>query len=150
MIRPISRALGFAALAAAAPAFAAPEIANAWMRPAAAGSASADAYADVRTVVPVTLVAVRTPVARSVEIVVRDPRDPAGTPGTVERLALPAGETRFALKGSVLRLVDVASAVAPGQLVPLAFEFVDASGARMAVETNVQVRGLVAAPPAGR
>lgn len=152
MSRPIAPALAFAfaALAAAAPASAAPEIANAWMRPAAAGAASADAYADVRADAPLTLVAVRTPVARSVEIVVHDPKDRANPPRVVERLAMPAGETRFALKGSVLRFVDLASAVAPGQRVPLVFEFVDASGARIVAETAVQVRGLVAAPPAGK
>ena len=151
MTRTLALAAAFAALAAAPlPALAAPQIANAWMRPVAAGSASADAYADVRTEAPLTLVAVRTPVERAVEIVVHDPKDRANPPRVVERLALPAGETRFALKGSVLRLVDLASAVAPGQLVPLAFEFVDASGARIVAETKVQVRGLVAAQPAGR
>ena len=152
MSRPIAPALAFAfaGLAAAAPASAAPEIANAWMRPAAAGAASADAYADVRTDAPLTLVAVRTPVARSVEIVVHDPKDQANPPRVVERLAMPAGETRFALKGSVLRFVELASAVAPSQRVPLVFEFVDASGARIVAETKVQVRGLVAAQPAGR
>jgi len=136
-----------AALAAtAAAAHAAPQIANAWMRPVAAGAASADAYADVRTDVPLTLVAVRTPVARSVEIVVLDPKDRAGKPNVVDKLALPVGETRFALKGSVLRLVDVTSTVAPGQPVPLAFEFADAAGGKLVVEALVQVRGLVAAP----
>ena len=64
----------------------------------------------------------------------------------VDKLALPVGESRFALKGSVLRLVDVTSTVAPGQPVPLAFEFADAAGGKLVVEALVQVRGLVAAP----
>jgi len=137
-----------AALAAASVAHAAPQVANAWMRPVAAGADSADAYADVRTDAQLTLVAVRTPVARSVEIVVHDPKDPASKPHVVERLAIPVGETRFALKGSVLRLVDVTGAVAPGKPVPLAFEFADATGGKVVVEALVEVRGLVAAQPA--
>ena len=148
-MRSLALALALATLAGTAGAAkAAPQIANAWMRPAAAGSASADAYADVRADAPFALVAVHTPVARSVEIVVHDPKDPASKPHVVERLAIPVGETRFALKGSVLRLVDVTSAVAPGKPVPLAFEFVDATGGRVVVESQVEVRGIVAAQPA--
>ncbi len=149
MTRSLALALALATLAGTAgAAMAAPQIANAWMRPAAAGSASADAYADVRTDAPLALVAVRTPVARSVEIVVHNPKDPASRPRVVERLALPVGETRFALKGSVLRLVDVASAVTPGKPVPVTFEFADAAGGKLVVDALVEVRGLVAAPPA--
>ena len=149
MTRVVALVLAFAALAALpVSAIAAPQVANAWMRPVAAGSASADAYADLRTDAPLTLVAVRTPVARAVEIVLHDPKDPASRPRAVERLAIPVGETRFALKGSVLRLVDVTGAVAPGKPVPLAFEFVDASGAKVVVESQVEVRGIVAARPA--
>lgn len=137
---------GLTALAAHAE----PRIANAWMRPAAAGAASADAYADIRTAEPVTLVGVRTSAARAVEIVVADPGN-AGTARAVERLALPAGETRFALRGSVLRLLDIRTTLANGSPVVLAFEFVDARGAKSTVETPVQVRGLVvpAAPVPG-
>jgi len=144
------RAVALVLALAAAPvsALAAPQIANAWMRPVAAGTASADAYADVRTDAPITLVAVRTPVARAVEIVVHNPKDPASTPHVVDRLALPAGETRFALRGSVLRLVGVLGTAAPGQPVPLAFEFADATGGKVVVEAFVEVRGLVAAQPA--
>lgn len=145
-------ALALAAVALAAPVAARAEttIANAWMRPAAAGAASADAYADVRVDAAATLVAVRTPVARRVDLVLHDPRDPASVPRVVDKVALPPGETRFALKGSVLRLVDVKDAIAPGEPVPLRFEFVDASGKAYAVEAKVQVRGLVAPPAAMR
>jgi periplasmic copper chaperone A len=139
-------ALG-ATLAASASALAAPTVANAWMRPAAKGAASADAYADLRTDVPVTLVAVKTPVARAVEIVVVDPKDASRAPRVVESLALPAGETRFALRGSVLRLVDVARDLSNATPVPLRFEFRDAAGATLAVDAEVQVRGLVAPAP---
>jgi len=147
----VKRAVAAAALAAALVASgvadAAPRIANAWMRPAAAGAASADAYADIITESALTLVRVRTPVARAVEIVVLDPKDPAATPRVVDKLAIPAGETRFALRGSVLRLVDVTSSLSSERPVPLAFEFVDDAGGKSVVEVLVQVRGLLVPKP---
>ena len=142
------RALAAAcALALTVDASAAPQIRNAWMRPAAAG-ASADAYADVVTERPLTLSRVRTPVARAVEIVLLDPRDPLATPKVVDKLDLKAGETRFALKGSVLRLVDLRSTITIERPVPLAFEFVDDAGQKSVVEILVQVRGLLPPKPA--
>ena len=142
------RALAAAcALAATFAASAAPLVQNAWMRPALAG-ASADAYADVVTERPLTLSRVRSPVARAVEIVLLDPRDPLATPKVVDKLDLKAGETRFALKGSVLRLVDLRSTITIERPVPLAFEFVDDAGQKSVVEILVQVRGLLPPKPA--
>ena len=142
------RALAAAcALAATFAAGAAPLVQNAWMRPALAGT-SADAYADVVTERPLTLSRVRTPVARAVEIVLLDPRDPGATPKVVDKLDLKAGETRFALKGSVLRLVDLKSTLSLDKPVPLAFEFVDDAGQKSVVEILVQVRGLLPPKPA--
>ena len=69
-------------------------------------------------------------------------QDPAATPRVVDKLAIPAGETRFALRGSVLRLVDVTSSLSSERPVPLAFEFTDYAGEKTVVETLVQVRGL--------
>ena len=92
---------------------------------------------------------VETAWMRAVEIVVRDrPGDIADPPRVVASLAIPAGETRFAMRGSVLRLVGVTQAVLPGTSVPLAFEFRDARGAKTVVETLVQVRGLFVPQPA--
>ena len=145
MSRAIAVAALVATLCASGIADAAPRIANAWMRPAAAGAPSADAYADIVTETALTLVRVRTPVARAVEIVLLDPRDPAASPRVVDKVAIPSGETRFALRGSVLRLVDVRSALTPERPVPLAFEFADYLGEKIVVETLVQVRGLL--PP---
>ena len=138
-------ALAFSAYAFAA--HAAPIIQNARMRPALAGG-SADAYADVITERPLTLARVRTPVARAVEIVLLDPRDPDAKPKVVDKLDLKSGETRFALKGSVLRLVDLRSTLTQERPVPLAFEFVDDAGEKSVVEILVQVRGLL--PPKAR
>ena len=75
-------------------------------------------------------------------------RDPAATPKVVDKLELRAGETRFALRGSVLRLVDVRSTLTSEHPVPLAFEFVDSAGQRSVVEILVEVRGLFAPQPA--
>jgi copper(I)-binding protein len=132
-----------AALASGVAGATAPRIENAWMRPAAAGAASADAYADVITPSAVTLLRVRTPMARAVEIVVLDPKDAAAVPRVVDKLPIPAGETRFALRGSVLRLVDVRSALTPERPVPLTFEFTDYAGEKTIVEAQVQVRGIL-------
>ena len=138
----------FACALVALPAIAAPTIQNAWMRPALEGSATADAYADVVTDAPLTLVRVRTPVARSVEIVMHDPRDPASTPTVVDKVALKPGETRFALRGSVLRLREVTATLTSATPVPMTFEFVDGAGKATAVEALVQVRGLMPSQPA--
>jgi len=150
VIRAFALALACAITFAAEVARAEPAVANAWMRPAPSGAKSADAYADLRTDAPVTLVAVRTSAARRVDLVLHDPRDAASVPRVVDKLALPAGETRFALKGSVLRLVDVARPIVPGEGVVLAFEFVDAAGRTSGVEARVEVRGFAALPAAKR
>jgi len=136
--------IALATIAFATAVGAAPLIQNAWMRPALAG-ASVDAYADVITERPLTLARVRTPVAREVEIVLLDPRDPNDKPKVVDKLALKSGETRFALKGSVLRLVGLRSTLTQERPVPLAFEFVDDAGEKSVVEVLVQVRGLLPA-----
>jgi hypothetical protein len=147
LIRALAFAIAACASALAIDAGAAPQIQNAWMRPALAGT-SIDAYADVITERPLTLARVRTPLARAVEIVVLDPRDPNDKPKVVDKLALNAGETRFALKGSVLRLVDLGTTVTIERPVPLAFEFVDDAGETSVVEILVQVRGLLPPKPA--
>ncbi|GMU71401.1 MAG: hypothetical protein AMXMBFR42_08660 [Burkholderiales bacterium] len=146
MIRCAALAIACAIAFAGGNAYAEPTVTNAWMRPAALGAKSADAYADLRTSTPTTLVAVRTTAARRVDLVIHDPRDAASVPHVVDRLALPAGETRFALKGSVLRMIDVAVPIVPGDGVPLVFEFVDAAGKATKVEAKVEVRGFAPSP----
>lgn len=138
-------ALGAAMVFAPGAAHGGVQIANAWMRPAAAGAASADVYADLRASAPVTLTGVRTSAARKVEIVLVEPRS-VGPARVVESLPLPAGETRFALRGSVLRLVDLKERLVNGSPVTLTFEFVDAAGGKSSVEAPIAVRGLVAPP----
>ena len=136
-----------ALLAAPAPALAQepPQIVNAWMRPAVPGS-TVDAYADIRTGVPLVLTGVKTASAARVDIVLMDPPG-SGDLKVVPELALPAGQTRFALKGSVLRLVEVQAPLGNGDPVTLRFEFRDAAGRRSSVDAPVTVRGFAPAPP---
>jgi len=136
-----------ALLAAPAPALAQepPQIVNAWMRPAVPGS-TVDAYADIRTGVPLVLTGVKSASAARVDIVLMDPPG-SGDLKVVPELALPAGQTRFALKGSVLRLVEVQAPLGNGDPVTLRFEFRDAAGRRSSVDAPVTVRGFAPAPP---
>jgi len=134
-----------AVLAAPALAQEPPQVVNAWMRPAVPGS-NVDAYADIRTGAPIVLSGVRTASAARVDIVLMDPPG-SGELKVVPEVALPAGQTRFALKGSVLRLVEVQAPLANGDPVMLRFEFRDAAGRRSSVDAPVTVRGFAPAPP---
>ena len=68
---------------------------------------------------------------------------------------VPAGrELRFALRGNVLRLVDIQRSLGNADPVPLRFEFRDANQRAVIATTQLQVRGLIAPqpsppPPAG-
>jgi len=134
----------FALLLAAAPVSADVTLANAWMRPAAAGE-NAQAYVDIRSDASLKLVAVTTPMAREVEIVVVQAKADGFESNAVSTFDVPAGtQTRFAYRGNVLRLVGVMEPLANGTPVPLTLEFRDADGRTVKATTNVQVRGLVA------
>jgi copper(I)-binding protein len=139
--RLVRAVLAAALLAAATGAAADVKLANPWMRPAAPGD-DADVYVDIRSDASLTLVAVVTPVAKAVEIRVAEAVD--GPTKAVPSLAVAAGrETRFAYRGSVLRLVGVRQQLANGTPVPLTLEFRDAAGKAVTATTNVEVRGLV-------
>jgi hypothetical protein len=124
---------------------------NAWMRPAYAGQTSAQVYVDVRAERPLRLVAASAPVARRAELVLVDP--PSNDPTTHRVVAeLPVaggGETRLALGGSHVRLVEVSRDVWPGESWPLELAFVDAAGKRVTANAEVLVRGLMARRPEG-
>jgi copper(I)-binding protein len=140
-----------AVLLAAAPtqARAEVELANGWMRPAYAGQPSAAVYVDIRAEQPVRLVGANVALAKRVELVLVEPpsNDPA-THRVVAELPVAVGrETRLALGGSHLRLLDVVRDVPPGERWPLELLFVDASGRRFSATTEVLVRGLMARRP---
>jgi len=131
------------------------QLANGWMRPAAAGQASVDAYVDIRSDTPLTLIAVTTPVARRVDLVAGTMTDNDYKTKVVPVFDVPAGrELRFALRGNVLRLVDIKRSLGNADPVPLRFEFRDANQREVIATTQLQVRGLIAPqpsppPPAG-
>jgi len=138
-----------AVLLAAAPtrAQAEVELANGWMRPAYAGQPRAAVYVDIRSAQPLKLVGAATPLARRVELVLVDPPSPdPATHRVVPELPVAGGrETRLALGGSHVRLVDIVRDVPPGERWPLELAFVDAAGNRVSVTAEVLVRGLM--PP---
>jgi periplasmic copper chaperone A len=126
-------------------------LANAWMRPAAAGQKEAQVYVDIRAAEPVKLVSARTPAAKRAELVLLDPPQPdTGKLRVVREIAVPANqETRLAYRGSHVRLLELQRAANPGEKLPLELTFVDAKGKRTSLATDVLVRGLVARRPDG-
>ena len=126
-------------------------LANAWMRPAAAGQAEAQVYVDIQSSEALKLVGANTPAAKRIELVLLDPPSPdTGKLSVVREIPVPANrETRLAFRGSHLRLVEVTRAANPGDRIPIELELVDANGKRRVAATDVLVRGLVARRPDG-
>lgn len=137
-------ALAAGALAALATTFAHAQVtlANAWMRPAAAGQPAA-VYVDIQSTAPSKLVGAESPVAGRAEIVlVEDPASPTVQKVVSEMSVAPGRLLRLAYLGSHIRLVDLRTDVLPGTRVPLALVFVDARGASSKVAVEAEVRGL--------
>jgi copper(I)-binding protein len=147
--RRIARALACAAALAALPAAADVTLANAWLRPAAAGAAEAPVYVDIRSTEALELVGARSPAARGAELVLVDPPDPDPTARkVVARIAVAAGrETRLAYLGSHVRLTGISRDLAPGMRVPVELTFADAQGRQRTVATEALVRGIVPRRP---
>jgi len=118
---------------------------NAWMRPAASGNESARVYVDIASDTAVELVGATASIAKSVAIVkVGTIGDPA-TEKVVATFPVPAGApVRLAYRGDHLRLVDITRDVGNGDPVELTLVFRDKAGKRIAVRTDVTVRGLLA------
>lgn len=121
---------------------------NAWMRPAAAGSAAARVYVDIESDVTVDLVGAASPIAKKVEIVRTATIGDPTTEKAVPAYPVPARtETRLAYRGDHLRFLNLTNNAFNGTPVTLTLTFKDAAGKRFEVTTNVLVRGLFAAPP---
>jgi copper(I)-binding protein len=133
-----------AMLAMAVPAFAQVTFADGWMRPAAKGAASVDAYVDVTVGDALTLVGVSTPIAKSVAMVAGHVEGTTYQSHVVTHFALPARETfRFARYANVLRLQNLARDVSPGDTVRLTFTFRDHAKRLRKASADLQVRGVV-------
>lgn len=129
---PILRSLAvLAALAAATPALAAPQVQAAWSRPASQGTTGAgfmtlanpDAKADA-------LVSVESPLAREVQIHQSSMANGVASMQRLSRVPLPAGaRVTFAPGGYHLMLMGLTKALNPGDTVPATLTF--ASGAKV-------------------
>lgn len=124
---------------AASPALAAPQVSDAWSRPAAAGTTGAGFLtlsnpgkaADA-------LVAVESPVARKVEMHRSTMRDGVSSMQKLDRVALPPGaRVSFAPGGAHLMLLGLKQALKVGDKAPATLVF--ASGARVAATFEVRV-----------
>lgn len=132
----------------AAPAHAGVTFANGWMRPAPAGAPAAEAYVDVITDDALTLVAVSTPAAATVEIVEGQVSGGQYRTHVVAQVAIPANSTfRFARFGNVLRLSGVAHDVRAGDSVALTFTFRDAAQRTSTASATIVARGVVGPAP---
>ena len=142
-------ALG-AALALVPAARAEVTLANAWLRPAAAGAEAALVYVDIRATDALDLVGARSPFARGAELVLVDPPDPDPTARrVVAKIPVAAGgETRLAYLGSHVRLTGVTRDLVPGMRVPVELTFADAQGNRRTATADALVRGIVPRRPA--
>lgn len=135
-----------AALATTAAAAQAAEIAvrNAWMRPAAQGSAAARAYLDIESDVPVELVGAASPYAMQVEIVRTAVIGDPATESVVEAYPIAArSQARLAYRGDHLRLVMLLRTARNGEPVPATLVFKDPAGLRIEVPVAITVRGLL-------
>jgi copper(I)-binding protein len=121
---------------------------NAWLRPAAAGQASAMVYVDIESGEALKLVGARSPVAKRAQLVIVDPPGPEAPQKVVDEIAVSANvPRRLAYLGSHVRLVDIQKDLVPGVRVPLELEFVDAKGKRIAAAVEADVRGITVRVP---
>jgi copper(I)-binding protein len=121
-----------------------------WMRPVTAGAPSAEAYVDVRADSALTLVAVRTDIARTVDLVAAPAPGPApeAAAGAGRFMLAPGEKLRFARHGNVLRLRDIVRTVDAGDTVQLEFAFEDASRRVQSATATIVVRGVTPPGPA--
>jgi hypothetical protein len=117
---------------------------NAWMRPAPAGSPSAQAYVDIVSDTALELTGASTPASTSVEVVLVTTRHEGPVEQVVATLPVGAGPaTRLAYLGHHLRLKEVRRDLRNGEPVPLTLEFTDATGQKVVATTNIVVRGVL-------
>jgi len=126
-------------------------LANAWLRPAAAGAGEVAVHVDIRSTEALDLVDARSPAASGAQLVLVDPPDPDPTMRrVVARIPIAAGrETRLAYLGSHVRLTGVTRDLPPGARIPVELVFADGTGRKHTVTTEALVRGLVAPRAAG-
>ncbi len=117
---------------------------TAWLRPAAAGMAEAQAYVDIVSETDLELVGASTPFAKSVELVQVTMKNEVPQQEVVKSMPVPGGKTtRLAYRGSHLRLVDITTSFGNATKVPLTLAFKSPDGKDVTATTDAQVRGLL-------
>ena len=145
-LRGFVAACAFAAACVAAAGDPAPGITlkTAWLRPAAAGMAEAQAYVDIISASDLVLVGASTPFAKKVELVEVTMKDDKPEAKVVASMPVPGGKTtRLAYRGSHLRLVDITKDFGNGTPVPLTLEFKSPDGRQLTASVNATVRGVL-------
>ena len=137
----------FAADTMASPTIASPiTLKTAWLRPAAAGMADAQAYVDIisGSGSDLELVGASTPFAKKVELVQVTMKNDLAESKVVTSMPVPGGKTtRLAYRGSHLRLVEIAKSFGNGTAVPLTLAFKSLDGKEVTATIDAQVRGLL-------
>jgi hypothetical protein len=119
---------------------------TAWMRPAAAGTAEAQAYVDIVNAgaKDLDLVGATTPYAKKAELVQLAAGGDLSQAKVVKSMPVPAGKTtRLAYRGSHLRLIDITQDIGNGTAVPLTLTFKTPEGKEVIARVNAQGRGLL-------
>ena len=142
----------FCALALASlvslPALAQVSVSDPWIRATVPQQKAAGAFMQLRSVKPVRLVEVKTPVAGRVELHQMAMEGQTMRMRAVEGIDLPAGQTvNLASGGYHVMLFDLKRQLKDGEQVPLTLTVLDAGGKRESVTLSVPVRPLTYTAP---
>jgi copper(I)-binding protein len=142
----------FCALALASlvslPALAQVSVSDPWIRATVPQQKTAGAFMQLRSVKPVRLVEVKTPVAGRVELHQMAMEGQTMRMRAVEAIDLPAGQTvNLASGGYHVMLFDLKRQLKDGEQVPLTLTVVDAGGKRENVSLSVPVKPLTYSAP---
>jgi copper(I)-binding protein len=125
------------------PAFAGVTATDAWVRGTVPAQDSTGAFLTLRSSDAATVVAVRSPLARSAEIHSSAMDNGVMRMRAMDNLALPAGkDVELRPGGHHIMLMGLARPLVAGDKVPLALVIEDAAGKRTTVEVAAEVRAL--------
>jgi copper(I)-binding protein len=116
---------------------------DAWVRATVPAQKTTGAFVTLTSTGEAKLVAVSTPVAKTVEIHVSEEKGGVMHMHALDAVALPAGKRVEFRPGSFhIMLVGLTRALAAGESVPLTLTIEDAGGKRTQVEVRAEVRPL--------
>lgn len=144
LFKPALAALALCAVAL--PAMAQTTVSEAWARATVANQQSSGAFMTLTADSDSKLVAVRSPVARTVQVHEMKMNGDVMTMGPVDFLALPAGKAVVLDdSGYHVMLMGLNRQLKEGEQVPLTLVVEDAKGERQSIEVQAPVRALNAA-----